>query len=97
MDLNLEKFLLKMNFTKSEIIDMKSLAPTLDVTTLSEVKEVMQVLSQYGYPIEDLPELFYQNPNIMTMSKESLTQELEGLISKNIDIEEYLKNDPFGI
>lgn len=97
MEKDLEKFLLQMKFTKNEIEDMKNIAPTLDVTTLKEVKSVMQVLNFYGYPKEDLPELFYQNPNIMTMDEKVLMDELDKFVLQKVDIEEFLKNNPFGI
>lgn len=97
MEKDLEKFLLQMKFSKNEIEDMKNIAPTLDVTTLKEVKGVMQVLNFYGYPKEDLPDLFYQNPNIMTMDEKVLADELDKLVLQKVDIEEFLKNNPFGI
>ncbi len=97
MEKDLEKFLLQMKFSKNEIEDMKNIAPTLDVTTLKEVKGVIQVLNFYGYPKEDLPDLFYQNPNIMTMDEKVLADELDKLILRKVDIEEFLKNNPFGI
>ncbi len=97
MEEDLKKFLLQMKFTKYEIEDMKNLAPLLEVTTLEELKEVVRVLKHYGYPEEDLPELFYQNPNIMVMDGKSLAKELDKLVKQGIDIEEFLKTDPFGI
>ena len=97
MQKDLENFLLQMKFTKNEIEDMKNIAPTLDVTTLQELKGVMRVLIVYGYPREDLPGLFYQNPYIMTMDEKVLMDELDKLVLQNIDIEEFLKNNPFGI
>ena len=97
MQKDLENFLLQMKFTKNEIEDMKNIAPTLDVTTLKEVKGVMRVLSCYGFPKEDLPDLYCQNPNVMTMDENVLMNELDKLILQKIDIEEYLKNNPFAI
>ena len=46
---------------------------------------------------EDLPNLFYQNPNIMTMDEKVLMDELDKLVLQKIDIEEFFKNNPFGI
>lgn len=89
---DLENFLLQMNFTSNEIEDMKNIAPTLDVTTLNELKSIIQVLDFYGFPKEDLPELFYQNPYIMTMDEEVLMDELDQLVKNKEDIEEFLKN-----
>lgn len=97
MNKDLESFLTNMNFTNNEIEDMKTIAPTLDNTSLSEVESVMRLLAHYGYPKEDLPELFYQNPNIMTLDKNTLKSTLDKLVAKNIDIEKYLKNNPFAI
>ena len=88
---DLENFLLQMNFTSNEIEDMKNIAPTLDVTTLNELKSIIQVLDFYGFPKEDLPELFYQNPYIMTMDEEVLMDELDQLVKNKEDIEEFLK------
>ena len=88
---DLENFLLQMNFTSNEIEDMKNIAPTLDVTTLNELKSIIQVLDFYGFPKEDLTELFYQNPYIMTMDEEVLMDELDQLVKNKEDIEEFLK------
>lgn len=89
---DLENFLLQMNFTNNEIEDMKNIAPTLEVTTLNELKSIIQVLDFYGFPKEDLPELFYQNPYIMTMDEEVLMDELDQLVKNKEDIEEFLKS-----
>ena len=97
MEKDLEKFLLQMKFSKNEIEDMKNIAPTLDVTTLKEVKGVMQVLNFYGYPKEDLPDLFYQNPNIMAMDEKVLAGELDKIVLQKENIEELLKSSPFAI
>ena len=91
MQKDLENLLFEMQFTKNEIEDMKNIAPTLDVTTLKEVKGVMRVLSCYGFPQEDLPGLFCQNPNVMTMDENVLMNELDQLVKNKEDIEEFLK------
>lgn len=97
MSLDLENFLIEMNFTKNEIEDMKTMAPLLDVTTLNEVKEIIKTLEFYGFPKEDMPELFYQNPSIMIMDENALALGLKKLIKKNIDIEEHLKYKSYDI
>lgn len=57
----------------------------------------MQVLEFYGYPKEDLPDLFYQNPNIMAMDEKVLAGELDKIVLQKENIEEFLKSNPFAI
>ena len=97
MNKELEEYLLKCNLTKNELLDMENIAPMLLVTTLQEANEVINILVKAGYPQEDLTELFYQNPNILAMDAQVLKKRLEELALNDVDIEEYLKNNPFNI
>ncbi len=97
MDKKLEKFLLNMNLTNNEIEDMKNITPAYEHLSLCDVKYIIQVLEIYGFPKSDIPELIYLNPNILVLDKQTLIKKLDSLKANNIDIENYLKNNPFDI
>ncbi len=97
MEKALEKFLLNLNLTSYEIEDIKNITPAYEYLSLCDVKSIIKVLEIYGFPKSDIPELIYLNPNILVLDKQTLIEKLNTLKANNIDIENYLKNNPFDI
>lgn len=97
VDKELKTFLSNMNFSENEINSMKEIAPLLNVTKVYEIESLIDTLVQFDYPKSDITELFAQNPRIMTANKDTLIEELTKLKVKKIDVEQYIKQNPFFI
>ena len=97
MDAKIINVLKQYQLADSEIEDMRTIAPMLDVTTFEEFTENCKVLVKYGYPKSDLDYLFLANPNLFVVSAEELDADLKKLSAKCDDIEMVLKTDPASI
>ena len=97
MDAKIINVLKQYQLADSEIEDMLTIAPMLDVTTFEEFTENCKVLVKYGYPKSDLDYLFLANPNLFVVSADELDADLKKLSAKCDDIEMVLKTDPASI
>lgn len=94
VDARIVDVLKQYRLTDSEIEDMRTIAPMLDVTTFEEFTANCKVLVKYGYPKSDLDYLFLANPNLFVVSPEDLDTDLKELSANCDDIEMALKTDP---
>ena len=94
MDKELKEYLIKLGLNESQINKMIENVPHFVMLTYELAKENIDVLCEYGFPIEDVDMLIFSNPAILLTSPEDLSEDLASLGS---NVEEILKEDPFAI
>lgn len=94
MDKELKEYLMQLGLSENQIKEMIKNVPHFIMLTYEIAKENINVLCEYGFPIEDVDMLIYSNPAILLTSPEDLSEDLASL---GENVEEILKNDPFAI
>ena len=94
MDKELKDYLIKLGLSEKQINEMIKNVPHFVMLTFEIAKENIEVLCQYGFPIEDVDMLIFSNPAILLTSPEDLSEDLASL---GDNVEEILKEDPFAI
>ncbi len=91
MEEKLKAYLLDLGLSENEIEDMQIVAPLLNTISYEKAQSIINILKFYN--IDDFLELFYANPNILTSSPKRLASIVSNLLSRGVDVEEYLKQN----
>lgn len=90
MNKNIVEVLKSYNLSDSEIQDMQTMEPSLEVVTFDEFVQNCNVLISLGYPKSDLDFLFLSKPYLFTLSIIELKKELALLTNNGADDIEFV-------
>ena len=94
MDKELKKYLINLGFSEKQISQMCLTYPSLKLVTYEQAMENIDILSYYGYPVEDIDSLIQANPLFIIVEPNFLEEILNDIDG---EVESVLKNDPFVI
>lgn len=95
MDKELKDYFISLGFDDDEISQLKSTCLQLKFASQQDITKNIELLTSFGYPKEDIPELMLVNPNLFCYEQNYLKAQLNKLQSQNLDIEVALKDNPF--